>query len=106
MYDNCLTLYNLCKKGCRLWPVRACPPKLLVIDGPGAQNGYSLYHNDYKAGWQAEEDLGSTGADSIEQWSFVWTSPRLPFKSRCTPHIWLSYLQQSHSAYGQVRRVC
>jgi hypothetical protein len=43
---------------------RACSPtKLLVIDGPGAHNGYILYHNDYKAGWQAEEDLGSIGAD-------------------------------------------
>jgi hypothetical protein len=39
------------------------PPKSLVIDGLGAHNGYFLYHNDYKAGWQAEEDLGSIGAD-------------------------------------------
>jgi hypothetical protein len=31
--------------------MRTRPPKLLVIDGPGAHNGYILYHNDYKAGW-------------------------------------------------------
>jgi hypothetical protein len=44
--------------------VRARPPKSLVIDGPGAHNGYILYHNDYKASWQTEEDLGSIGADN------------------------------------------
>jgi hypothetical protein len=59
---NVVGLYNPCKKGCHLWPVRARSPKSLVIDGPGAHNRYFLYHNDYKAGWQAEEDLGSIGA--------------------------------------------
>ena len=44
--------YNLFRNCCRLWPVRTrapfCPPKLLVINGPGAHNRYILCHNDYK----------------------------------------------------------
>jgi hypothetical protein len=44
--------------------VRARPPKLLIIDGPGTHNGYILYHNDCKAGRQAEEDPGSIRADN------------------------------------------
>jgi hypothetical protein len=43
---------NLCKKGCRLWPVRAGAPlhlpKLLVINGSGAHNGHILCHNHYQ----------------------------------------------------------
>jgi hypothetical protein len=40
------------------------PPKSIVIDASGAHNRYILYHSDYKVGWQAEEDLGSIGADN------------------------------------------
>jgi hypothetical protein len=51
----------------RVKRVVVCGPCVLAHPnhyGPGAYNGYFLYHNDYKAGWQAEEDLGFIGADN------------------------------------------